>query len=73
MFPKFYSKLAYFKMKNTVKKFKDNYPNCKLFYDLYSQDKRQLYSQKNQDYIIFNSFFKELKDGVFCDVGGAIL
>jgi FkbM family methyltransferase len=70
LFPKLYGKLAYLKMKNTVKTFKSNYPDCKLFYDLYNKEETKLYSQENQDYIIYNAFFKDKKDGVFCDVGG---
>lgn len=49
-----------------MKRFHKNYPEAKIFYPM----KRKLYSQDNQDYIVFNEFFKNKSNGVFCDVGG---
>ena len=65
-FPSLYQKLGNIKSKNIIKKFQKKYPNAKLFYN----EDRKLYSQDNQDYIVYNNFFKNKKDGVFCDVGG---
>ena len=66
IFPVFYQHLGNIKCNYMIKKFQKNYPNTKLFYNT----DRKLYSQDNQDYIVYNNFFKNKKDGVFCDVGG---
>ena len=65
-FPTFYQKLANNKRDKIVNQFKKDYPDTKLFYET----KREIYSQDNQDYIVYNNFFKDKTDGVFCDVGG---
>ena len=66
VFPKIYNKLGKFKREMIINKFKKAYPDTKIFYE----SKRELYSQDNQDYIVYNHFFKDKKDGVFCDIGG---
>lgn len=66
LFPKFYNKLGQLKRDRIVNKFKKAYPDTKIFYE----SRRELYSQDNQDYIVFEHFFKDKRDGVFCDVGG---
>jgi len=66
LFPKVYTKLVEIKQEIIVNKFKKAYPNTKIFY----ASKRELYAQDNQDYIVYNHFFKDKKDGIFCDVGG---
>ena len=66
-FPNLYKKLGVFKYTLIVKKFQKKYPHTKIFF---SDEKRRLYSQCNQDYIVYNNFFKNKKDGIFCDVGG---
>jgi FkbM family methyltransferase len=65
-FPTFYQKLANNKRDKIVSQFKKDYPDTKVFYET----KREIYSQDNQDYIVYNNFFKDKTDGVFCDVGG---
>ena len=65
-FPKFYHKLGEMKRNKIVKKFKKAHPDTKIFHET----KRELYSQDNQDYIVYNHFFKDKKDGIFCDIGG---
>ncbi len=66
IFPSLYQKMGDIKRNIQVEKFKKTYPDTKLFFE----EKRKLYSQDNQDYIVYNNFFKNKKDGVFCDVGG---
>ncbi len=54
---------------NVVRKgrpFKKKYPETKIFI----KQAQVLYSQHSQDYIVYNHFFKNKKEGVFCDVGG---
>jgi len=65
-FPNFYKKLGKWKGRFIEEKFKRKYPDVKLFF----KKDRKLYSQDNQDYIVYNNFFKNKKDGIFCDVGG---
>jgi len=66
VFPKFYTMLGKLKEERIIKKFQQQYPKTKLFFE----EDRKLYSQDNQDYIIYNNFFKNKKMGIFCDVGG---
>ncbi len=66
-FPNFYNKLSKVKQDRILKKLKRVYPNTFFFP---TEEAIKLYSQHNQDYIIYNNFFKEKKDGVFFDVGG---
>ncbi len=66
IFPKFYHKLGEMKRDKIVEKFKKAYPDTKIFYET----KRELYSQDNQDYIVYNHFFEDIQDGIFCDIGG---
>ena len=54
LFPKFYSKLGQIKMKKKIEEFKKVYPSTKIFYE----ESRKLYSQDNQDYIVYNNFLK---------------
>lgn len=67
--PNFYNKLTLSKKNFILNKFKKDYPNTKIF-ELIGKENRKLYSQDNQDYIVYNSFFKDKTDGIFCDVGG---
>ncbi|KAB7887414.1 hypothetical protein [Poseidonibacter ostreae] len=68
--PSTYSKLGKMKKQRKVNKimdkFKKEYPNTKIFQPVH-QNNIKLYSQDNQDYIVF---FKNKKDGFFCDIGG---
>ncbi len=64
-----YSKVAEIKRKKNLNKFKKKYPNTKIFVPVHKND-RKLYSQDNQDYIVHENFFKDKKDGFFCDIGG---
>lgn len=65
-----YKKMAYYKMLFQMRKFKKKYPNSFIFYDLFVNKNSKYYSQHNQDYLVYQNFFKDKKDGVFCDVGG---
>lgn len=65
LFLNFYIKLGKVKRNIVARKLKKEYPNTKIFHD----NDIKLYSQYNQDYIVYNNFFKNRK-GVFCDVGG---
>jgi len=47
--------------------FKVKYKDVKIFPKILNGAK--YYSQHNQDYIIYNSFFKDKNDGIFIDVG----
>ena len=67
--PRLYRKLSEMRKKQVITKLKDNYPNLKIFGPI-SQGNRKLFSQDNQDYIIYENFFKNKKDGFFCDIGG---
>lgn len=69
MLPKLYGKLAEYKRDKIVDKFKKDYPNTKVFQPVSHHD-RKLYSQDNQDYIIYENFFKNKRNGFFCDIGG---
>lgn len=70
LFPELYSKLSYYNMLYAMKEFEGRYPGCKMFYSLFIDEERKIYSQHNQDYIVRNEFFRNKDDGVFCDVGG---
>lgn len=65
-FPKFYKILGKIKINLIMRRFHKNYPDTKIFYPA----KRKLYSQDNQDYIVYTNFFENKRSGVFCDVGG---
>ena len=67
--PNIYGKLSEIKRKKIIDKFKKDYPNTKIFLPVHKND-RKLYSQDNQDYIVYENFFKNKKDGFFCDIGG---
>lgn len=69
MMPKLYAKLGEIKRNKIIDKFKKDYPNTKKFPPVHKND-RKLYSQDNQDYIVYENFFKGKKDGFFCDIGG---
>jgi len=66
LLPNIYGRLGAIKKFIMIKKFRTQYPNTKIFEKPISK----LYSQENQDYIIYHNFFKNIEDGVFCDVGG---
>ena len=61
-FPNFYNKLNKVKQNRILKKFKRVYPNTKIFP---IEESIKLYSQHNQDYIIYNNFFLEKMGGYF--------
>jgi FkbM family methyltransferase len=67
--PKMYSKLGNINRSKIVEKFKKDYPNTKIFQSVHKNDIR-LYSQDNQDFIVYENFFKNKKDGFYCDIGG---
>jgi len=69
LMPKVYIRLANMKNNKIVDKFKIDYPNTRLFESV-RKNERKLYSQDNQDFIIYENFFKDKKDGFFCDIGG---
>jgi FkbM family methyltransferase len=76
LLPKLYAylavKYAYLgarKKRISVEKFKKNCPNTKIF-EMIEQKNRKLYSQHDQDYLVYENFFKGKKDGFFCDIGG---
>ncbi len=69
LIPNFYNRLAQNKRNIILKKFKKDYPNTIIFEPIDKED-RKLYSQDNQDFIIYEKFFKNKKDGFFCDIGG---
>lgn len=45
------------------------YPKTKLFYPI-TKNHRKIYSQHNQDHIVYENFFKGREPGFFCDIGG---
>lgn len=69
MMPELYNKLGDIKRNKILDKFKKEYPNTKIFQQVHKND-RKLHSQDNQDYIVYENFFKNKKDGFYCDVGG---
>jgi FkbM family methyltransferase len=69
LMPRLYVKLSEIKINRIVKKFKKDYPNTRIFFELNKNDRR-LYSQDNQDYIVYENFFKDKENGFFCDIGG---
>ena len=70
LFPACYEKLAYFKMWLQMKKFSKKYPQCRLFFSIFENETRRHYSQHNQDYLVYENFFKGTTNGFYCDVGG---
>jgi len=70
LLPGLYGKLAYYKMRHQMRKFKKKYPESRLFYGVFNNEEKKYYSQFNQDYLVYDNFFREVKNGVFCDVGG---
>ena len=64
-----YAYLGARKKRISVEQFQKNYPGVKIF-EMIGQKNRKLYSQHNQDYLVYENFFKEKKDGFFCDIGG---
>ncbi|CAA6820133.1 MAG: FkbM family methyltransferase [uncultured Sulfurovum sp.] len=69
LMPNMYARLAEIKSNKILKQFKKDYPNTKIFEPVH-KDARKLYSQDNQDYIVYENFFKGKKNGFFCDIGG---
>jgi len=67
--PKFYSKLGVIKQNRILEQFKKDYPDTKIFQPV-DKNNRKYYSQDNQDFIVYENFFKGKKDGFFCDIGG---
>ena len=69
MFPISYDKIGKVKSSLILKKFKNDYPKTKIF-QINNNTAIKHYSQENQDYIVYNHFFKDIINGVFCDIGG---
>jgi FkbM family methyltransferase len=69
MAPKFYAFLAKKRRDYILKKFVVNHSGTKIFQPVNKEDIK-LYSQDNQDFIVYENFFKNKKDGFFCDIGG---
>lgn len=70
LFPHFYEKLHEIKYELTAKKnFKSKYPQTLILPNKTKSDNKRGHSQSEQDYYIYNAFFKDKKDGFFCDVG----
>lgn len=67
--PKLYTHLANRKKEISMVKFEKTYPETKIF-EMINQEHRALYSQHNQDQLVYDNFFKGKKDGFFCDIGG---
>jgi FkbM family methyltransferase len=67
--PSLYSYLAEKKRDSILKRFSINYPDTKIFQPVNKEDIK-LYSQDNQDYIVYENFFKNQKGGFYCDIGG---
>lgn len=67
--PKLYAYLANRKKIISMGEFEKNYPNTKIF-EMIDYEQRVLYSQHNQDQLVYDNFFKGKKDGFFCDIGG---
>ncbi|MDY0117345.1 MAG: FkbM family methyltransferase [Sulfurimonadaceae bacterium] len=67
--PKIYQRLRTIKRAQSIKKFQKEFPQTQLFYPV-DKEKRKFYSQDNQDFIVYENFFKNKKDGFFCDIGG---
>lgn len=67
--PNLYYKLAYIKMHFYMRNFKNNHANTKIFYWLFDRKfDRKLNSQYNQDFLIKNTFFKDVNEWFFCDI-----
>jgi len=69
MMPKLYGKLGQIKRNKIIKQFKKDYPDVEIFEPVHKNN-RKIYSQDNQDFIVYENFFKDKKDGFFCDIGG---
>jgi FkbM family methyltransferase len=69
LMPALYASLIKLKRNYLLNKFSKNYPDTKIFHNETKEDIK-LYSQDNQDYIVYENFFKNKKDGFFCDIGG---
>lgn len=67
--PSIYNKLAEFRKNIIMRKFRKSYPNTKIFQPV-QPDNIKLYSQDNQDFIVYENFFKDKINGFFCDIGG---
>lgn len=63
-----YLLLREIKVRILVYKFKLRYPHTKYFFN----KERRFYSQANQDYIVYENFFKNYNEPnkFFCDIGG---
>jgi FkbM family methyltransferase len=68
--PKTYGKLVERKLSNAIKIFVKDYPDTRIFRFSDGKGDKKIYSQHNQDYIVYENFFKNKKDGFFCDIGG---
>ena len=66
MVPGIYGILGGIKRTLLINKFKRHYPETMIF----DKPESKLYSQENQDYIVYDNFFKNQKSGIFCDIGG---
>ncbi|RUA05749.1 MAG: hypothetical protein DSY43_03880 [Gammaproteobacteria bacterium] len=67
--PKLYARLAEIKSERKLESFKKKYPEVKIFQNE-GEGNRKLHSQSNQDYIVYENFFKNNREGFFCDIGG---
>lgn len=67
--PNSYEKLGKIKRNKILNKFEKDYPDTRIFPKVNKEDIK-IYSQDNQDYIVYENFFKNKKDGFFCDIGG---
>ena len=67
--PKLYQTLVKIKKQKIWQQFLNKYPNTKIFPQVSKTDRR-LHSQANQDFIVYENFFKNKTDGFFCDIGG---
>lgn len=66
VWPSLYGRLSNKKKEMIINKFQMTYPQTKIF----DKTEMMFYSQENQDYIVYNNFFLNKKDGIFCDIGG---
>lgn len=69
LMPGLYASLVKIKRNFILKKFAKNHPETKIFHTAPKEDIK-LYSQDNQDYIVYENFFKHKNNGFFCDIGG---
>ena len=69
LMPVMYANLAKRKERKILNRFEKKYVNTKIFKSIHKNN-RKMHSQDNQDYIVYENFFKNKTDGFFCDIGG---